>query len=285
MAIDVQPTGAAVGARITGIDLSHDIDAKAFDIIHQAWLDHQMLVFPDQHLSEEDQIRFSRHWGDLPVRDRYQTRNERDIKDQSIMLVSNIRENGRPIGSLPDGEMMFHTDGAYDRDPYRYTLLYAVELPSTGGHTLFADMYAAYDTLPDDLKRRLAGCTVEHGYYSGTVQKDQPGTSYNGDFIHPVFVQHEETGRTALYVSRLLTMRINELPEAESEEIINFLFDHSEKPELYYEHVWSLGDFVMWDNRCLNHARTDFPETERRLLRRNVIQGVRPERGRIDVAA
>jgi taurine dioxygenase len=285
MTIVVQPTGAAAGARITGIDLSQDIDAKAFDIIHQAWLDHQMLVFPDQYLSEEDQIRFSRHWGELPVRDRYRTRQERDVKDQSIMLVSNIRENGREIGSLPDGEMMFHTDGAYDRDPYRYTLLYAVELPATGGNTLFADMYAAYDTLPDDLKRRLAGCTAEHGYYSGTVQKDQPGTSYNGDFIHPVFVQHEETGRTALFVSRLLTLRIVEMEHAESDEVLEALFDHCEQSSLIYEHVWTKGDFVMWDNRCLNHARTDFPETERRLLRRTVVQGVQPKPASVSEAA
>ncbi len=277
MTIDVQPTGAAVGARITGIDLSRELDAAAFDTIHRAWLDHQVLVFPGQSLSEQDQIRFSRHWGELPVRDRYQTRHERDVKDRSIMLVSNIRENGQQIGSLPDGEMMFHTDGAYDRDPYRYTLLYAVELPSTGGNTLFADMYGAYETLPEDLKRRLAGCTAMQGYYAGTVQKDRPSGAYSGDYVHPVFIRHEETGRTALYVSRLLTLRIVEMEPAESDEILETLFDHCEQPSLIYEHVWTMGDFVMWDNRCLNHARTDFPETERRLLRRTVVQGVQPE--------
>ena len=285
MAVVVEALPAPVGARIIGVDLSAPVDEETYRTIHRAWLDHQVLIFPDQKLGEEDQIRFTKLWGEMPVRDRYQTRHERDIKDKSIMLVSNIRENGQQIGSLPDGEMMFHTDGSYDRNPYRYTLLYAVELPSTGGNTLFADMYRAYDTLPDDLKRRLAGCTAEQSYYAGTVHRDQPVGSYSGDFIHPVFIRHEETGRTALYVSRLITRRIVEMDEAESAEVLEALFDHCEQSSLIYEHVWTKGDFVMWDNRCLNHARTDFPETERRLLRRTVVQGVQPEPATVSEAA
>ena len=285
MTVVVEALSAPVGARITGVDLSAPLDEDAYRTIHRAWLDHQVLIFPDQKLSEDDQIRFTKLWGEMPVRDRYETRAEREIKDKSIMLVSNIREDGKPIGSLPDGEMMFHSDGAYDRDPYRYTLLYAVELPSTGGNTLFADMYGAYDTLSDDLKRRLAGCTAEQGYYAGTVHKDQPAGPYSGDFVHPLFIRHEETGRTALYVSRLITRRIVEMDEAESAEVLEALFDHCEQSSLIYEHVWTRGDFVMWDNRCLNHARTDFPETERRLLRRTVVQGVRPEPATVSEAA
>ena len=285
MAVVVDPLSAPVGARITGVDLGAPLDDETYRAIHRAWLDHQVLIFPDQKLSEEDQIRFTRLWGEMPVRDRYQTRHERDIKDKSIMLVSNIRENGQQIGSLPDGEMMFHTDGAYDRDPYRYTLLYAVELPSTGGNTLFADMYRAYETLPEDLKRRLAGCTAKQSYYSGTVHKDRPVGPYSGDFIHPVFISHEETGRTALYVSGLITRRIVEMDETESDEVLEALFDHCEQSALIYEHVWTRGDFVMWDNRCLNHARTDFPDTERRLLRRTVVQGVQPAPAVVPAAA
>ncbi|NKB19255.1 MAG: TauD/TfdA family dioxygenase [Alphaproteobacteria bacterium] len=274
-----------VGARITGLDLSRALDAETHAKLHQAWLDHQVLVIPDQDFTQEEQIRFARTWGEFPKRERYNVRMEKDTADKSIMLVSNIRENGKLIGSLPDGEMMFHTDGAYDEHPYNYTMLFALELPKTGGHTLFANMYAAYEALPGDMKRKLADCTAHHGYYSGTVQRGQPVGGFNGEFSHPVFIEHNETGRTALFISRLLTLRINELSEAESDEILEFLFDHTEKREFIYEHVWSLGDLVMWDNRCLNHARTDFPHEERRLLRRNVIQGVRPERGRVDVAA
>lgn len=285
MTIKVEPTGAATGARVTGVDLGKELDAETVAAIHRAWMDHQVLVFPGQDLTEAEQIRFARLWGEFPKRDRFYTRAEKDVADKSIMLVSNIREDGKPIGSLPDGEMMFHSDGAYDEHPYKYSMLFAIELPSTGGNTLFANMYKAYETLPEDLKKKLASCTALQRYYSGTVQRDRHGGAYSGEFSHPVFIEHDETGRTALYVSRLITMRINELPEDESDEIIAFLFDHLERPEMIYEHVWSLGDVVMWDNRCLNHARTDFPDDERRLLRRNVIQGVRPRRARIDVAA
>jgi taurine dioxygenase len=285
MTMKIEPTGSATGARVIGLDLSQEQDQATIDAIHAAWMEHQVLVIPGQSFTEEEQIAFARRFGDFPVRERYEHRAEKDTADKSIMLVSNIRKDGVPIGSLPDGEMMFHTDGAYDEEPYNYTLLYAVELPSTGGNTLFANMYQAYVALPDDLKRTLADCTAEQAYYSGTVQRGAPVGRYSGSFSHPVFIEHPETGRTALYVSRLLTMRINELPEKESDEILAFLFDHTEKPEFVYEHVWTLGDMVMWDNRCLNHARTDFPATERRLLRRNVIKGKRPQRARIDAAA
>ncbi len=271
----IDPIPGPLGARITDIDLSREPDAATYEAIHRAWLDHLVLVFPGQDLTEEEQIRFSRHWGEFPKRSRFEDRPEK-VSEKSIMLISNIRENGKPIGSLPDGEMMFHSDGAYDEHPYRYTLLYAIELPSVGGNTLFSNLYLAYETLPDELKRKLAGCHGVQGYYAGTVDKSSPVAAYSGDFAHPLFIRHEETGRTALFVSRLMTLRIPELPQKESDEILEFLFDHTEKPEFVYEHVWTRGDFVMWDNRCTIHARTDFPETERRLLRRNVIQGVRP---------
>lgn len=284
MNVDVEPLPASLGARVTGIDLRQPLDDATYKAVHGAWLKHQVLVFPDQDLAENHQIAFSGRFGEFPRRDRFETRNERDTGDKSIMLVSNIRKDGKPIGSLPDGEMMFHSDGAYDDRPYKYTLLFAVELPAEGGNTLFANMYDAYETLPDGLKSRLRGCHARHGYYSGTVLRDQPVGPYSGDAVHPVFIEHGETGRTAVYISRLLTLRIMECAEAESEAILAQLFDHCERRELIYEHVWKTGDFVMWDNRCITHARTDFPRTERRLLRRTVIQGEKPMMARLDAA-
>ena len=192
------------------------------------------------------------------------------------MLISNIRKDGVPIGSLPDGEMMYHSDGAYAKRPFRYTLLYALEVPSAGGNTQFANMYKAYETLPEDLKRKLALCHAEHQYYAGSVDKAKPTDSLTGVRQHPLFIGHEETGRIALYASRLLTTKIVELPQDESDEILDMLFDHCERPEFVYEHVWTPGDFVMWDNRCVNHARTDFSEGERRLLRRTTVFGIDP---------
>jgi taurine dioxygenase len=198
------------------------------------------------------------------------------------MLISNIREDGRPIGSLPDGEMMFHSDGSYDEHPYRYTMLYALEVPSRGGNTLFADMYGAYKTLPDALRRRLSGARARHGYYAGRgVTPEIKATLAIGEstdsWVHPLFTVHEETGRPVLFANRLLTECIVGLPAAESDALLEALFDHAERRNGIYEHVWRPGDFVIWDNRCVNHARTDFPAGERRLLRRTTVQGVRPD--------
>ncbi len=271
-----EPISQAVGAKITGIDLREEMDGAAFRAVHRAWLDHQVLVFPGQELSEDDQVRFTARFGEIGQRQRKVASAEGDrVSHPGTMLISNIREDGKPIGSLPDGEMMFHSDGAFAKRPFRYTLLYALEVPSVGGNTMFANTYKAYDNLPEALKSMLAGCHAEHRYYADNVQ-NKTTRSLSGVRQHPIFIEHEETGRTALYVSRLMTAKIVELPADESDAILQQLFDHAEKPEFIYEHVWTPGDFVIWDNRCLNHARTDFSEGERRLLRRTTVFGIDP---------
>jgi len=281
----VTPLDFSLGARITDIDLSQPMTDAEFAEVHRAWLDRQVLVFPGQTLSEEDQIGFTRRFGEPGGRNRHVPTAEGDrVSHPGIMLISNIREDGKPIGSLPDGEMMFHSDGAYAERPFRYTLLYALEIPSVGGNTIFSNLYAACDALPAALKKTLVDCHAEHVYYAGTVQKDKPSESLTGSRIHPLFVRHQETGRSILFVSRLLTVRIPELPEDESDAVLEELFDHSEKPEFLYEHVWTPGDFVMWDNRCVNHARTDFSEGERRLLRRTTVLGEHQHAARLDAA-
>jgi taurine dioxygenase len=285
MAITIEPVSQALGARVTGIDLTAPVDAADFAVLHAAILDHQVLVFPDQAMTEGDHLRFSGLWGTLPVRHRYGTRREKARGHKSVMLVTNIRENGAPIGSLPDGEMMFHSDGAYDETPYKYTLLFGVDIPSAGGNTLFANMYTAFETLNDDLKARFADCHARHLYYSGTVQKDKRVGDYSGTAVHPLFITHDETQRIAIYISRLITDAIVELPAGESDAVLAALFDHCERDELIYEHVWQKGDFLIWDNRCVTHARRDFPETERRLLRRTVIQGTTPLPARLALGA
>jgi taurine dioxygenase len=274
--IRIEPASDAIGARVTGIDLSQPLDSEQFEVLHQAILDHQVLVLPDQEMGEDDHVRFTEMWGSMPVRDRYKNRNEKQSGNEKIMLVTNVRENGKPIGSLPDGEVMFHSDGAYDERPYKYTLLFGIDIPSAGGNTLFANMYLAYETLPDDLKTKLATFHGRNLYYSGTMRKHEQIGEYSGCTDHPLFVKHDETGRTSIYVSRLITDSIPELDADESESILAMLLEHCERDELIYEHHWNEGDFVMWDNRCVTHARRDFPENERRLLRRTTIQGTTP---------
>lgn len=282
MPIEIAPLDAALGARIYGVDLSQPLTDDAFETIHAAWLKHQVLVFPGQQISDDDQVKFSKLFGDLPDKAVHSqgTKSGQQLH-KSVMLVTNIREDGKVIGSLPDGEMHFHTDGAYERDPYRYTMLYAMEVPRVGGDTMFANMYRAFETLPEELKNRLDGVHAEHGFYTGVDVSDEMKQAlridgYNGKAVHPVFIRHEETGRTALYVNRLLTRRLVGFDEKKSREILSRLFDHSEQAEMVYQHKWTPGDFVAWDNRCTNHARTDFSAGERRLLRRTTVQGVKP---------
>jgi len=162
--------------------------------------------------------------------------------------------------------------------PSKATLLYSVEIPSTGGNTLFASGYAAYDTLDAGVRARLEGRKAMHHYNYGSTQKgDNRGTAAFAECTHPVFRTHEDTGRKAVYVNRLMTVGIVDMPPAESEPLLHAVFDHSEKREFVYEHVWRVGDLLLWDNRCSSHARTDFPSSERRLMLRTTVKGtVRP---------
>jgi len=174
--------------------------------------------------------------------------------------------------------MMFHHDMIHAEVPSKATLLYSVEIPSTGGNTLFASGYAAYDTLDPAVRDRLEGRKAMHHYNYGSTQKgDSRGTAAFAECTHPVFRSHEDTGRKAVYVNRLMTVGVLDMPPAESEPLLNAVFDHSEKREFVYEHVWRVGDLLLWDNRCSSHARTDFPSSERRLMLRTTVKGtVRP---------
>ncbi len=274
MTIDVVPLTAHIGAEIRGLDLTAELDGETVAAIRRAWLDHIVVLFRDQHLGKDDQVRFTAQFGEVGVLARpkeYRTSGHDDMPP-GMMLISNVRENGEPIGALPDGEMMFHHDMLHAEVPHAATMLYAVEIPSSGGHTLFASGYAAYDTLPDDVRRPLEGRNAFHHYNYGSVQKgDDKGTPAFSESVHPVFRTHSETGRKAIYVNRLMTEGIVDMPEEQSGALLQRLFDHSERAEFVYEHVWRVGDLVMWDNRCSMHARTDFPGQERRLLWRTTI--------------
>ena len=186
------------------------------------------------------------------------------------MLITNIRENGKPIGALPDGEMHFHSDGSHRDVPYRATTLYAVQIPSRGGETKFANLYEAYDALPEATKTRIANLKAGYIYDVYATLRDQVNEAADNlsNAVHSLVKTHPETGRKSLYLSRLMTRRIVGMDRAESDALLNELFEHAERPEFVYAHVWSVGDLLIWDNRCLNHARNDFPAEEIRLMRR-----------------
>lgn len=269
-----RPLSPALGAEILNVDLSQPMSDVLFESIRGCWHDNIVVLFRDQHLSEADQVRFAERFGRLALSHtrRYTTANP------AVMLISNIRENGKQIGALPDGEMQFHSDQCYQEKPAMASMLYAIEIPGAGGNTLFANAYRAYETLPDDIKRRLNGRKALHAYDYDSASMKRGTQIKDGvpHFAHPVFRTHPATGRKALYVNRLMTIAIEGLPEAESDELLEFLFAHQENAAFIYEHVWRVNDLLMWDNRCALHARSDFSNNERRLMRRVTVLGERP---------
>jgi len=278
--IEILPLSDAIGAEIRGLDLTREIDDATFARIEQAWHDHLVLLFRDQTLSEDDQVRFARRFGVLQGRPRPANMRAEagEVRHPEIMLVSNIRKDGKLIGSLPDGEMQFHSDMCYIEIPAKGTFLYAIEIPSQGGDTLFLNTYKAYDSLPADIKARIDGRRALNVFLYGSTSRDgnKPDFAVHPNHVHPIVRTHPDTKRKALFINRLMTWSIEGMAEDESTALLNRLFDHMEQPQFIYAHKWRIGDLVLWDNRCSLHARTDFSDQERRLLRRVVIQGDKP---------
>jgi taurine dioxygenase len=191
-------------------------------------------------------------------------------------MVTNIVENGKPIGAFGDGEMWFHHDTSYTPEPSRATLLYSMKITSSGGQTCFSNMYRAYDNIPSALRDRLEGRKVLQVHdYKRRERIDLGKVDVNAILHHaqPIFITHPATGRKALYVSRLMSARIEGFSPAESEAALEQLFDISEDSSIIYQHDWRLGDLVIWDNWCSIHMRRDFPREEPRLMRRLTIEG------------
>jgi taurine dioxygenase len=265
-----------VGAEIIGVDLTGPIAPEVFAAIEAVWLEKLVILFRGSQLEQDDQVRFAELFGPLKSRTRTDASSHNKGND-AVMFVSNMRENGKLVGSHPDGEMHFHSDQSHQEKPCAATMLYAMAVPSVGGNTLFINAYHAYDTLPTAVKQRIDGLRAlnaydyEHGETrSGTVREGVPRAS------HPVVRTHPATGRKALYVSRLMTAQIEGMDTAESEELLMYLFAHLERKEYVYEHVWQRDDLVLWDNRCALHARTDFNAAELRHMRRVTINGEKP---------
>ena len=274
MTVTINPLSNACGVEILGVDMKADLSKADTSKIYQAWLDYLVLVIRDQHdLTPADQKRFCGHFGKIGEYNRPKERQHPKHASDEIMLVSNVREDGRVIGAHPDGEMMWHTDTPYLRNPHKATTLYGVEIPKIGGNTQFSNQYMVYEALPAEMKSKLAGKRAMNCYEFGTTVKtfEKYDRSAVPHHPHPIFRKHPETGRTAVYVCPLMTEEIIEMDEAESKEILDEIYALQRQPQFVYSHKWEVGDFVMWDNRCLLHARTDFPSDQRRLLRRVTI--------------
>lgn len=279
-ALDFSPLSPVVGAMVHGLDLRREIDDPTAERLREAFARHALLCVRGQQVTASEHARFVAVFG--PVDTGYRVRSgarSDDVRKRGVMLVSNIRKDGRPIGSLPDGEMQFHSDGAHRDVPYMATSLSAVRIPSRGGDTLFANLAAAHEALDEATRERIAGLRVRNMYgyddtfRDETTDENDPNSS---SATHDLVRTHPETGRKALYLNRLMTRRVIGMDRGESDALLARLFDHAERPEFVYAHKWAVGDVLIWDNRCLNHARTDFPRDEDRLLRRYTITDSAP---------
>ena len=278
----VVPSGEALAAEIRGLDLTCLTD-ESFAAIHRAWLDHLVLLFRAQQLTDDDLIRFSRRLGELDWAPVQETGRRFVEGHPEIYVVSNVIENGAPIGSLGAGEAVWHTDMSYLEIPPKASVLYALETPPAGGDTHFCNMYAAYDSLEDALRQRSAGLFLKHdatynsgGYVrQGIEATDDPLISPG--VCHPLIVMHPETGRKALYLGRRRNAYIAGLPLDESETLLDELWRYATRDELTWRHQWQPGDLVLWDNRATMHRRDAFDPNGRRILHRTQIKSaVRP---------
>lgn len=277
---EISPLGPVVGALVRGVDPGGGIDGRTADSLRRAFARHALLCVRGRRMSASEQARFAGVFG--PVDSGHRARSGAGgeaARRRGVMLVSNIRRNGEPIGSLPDGDMQFHSDGAHRDVPYMATSLYAVRVPSRGGDTLFADLAAAYDALDDGVRGRIDGLRVRNTYnYDDTSRDGTPdeGGPDSSSAVHDLVRTHPDTGRRSLYLSRLMTRRVIGVGRRESDRLLERLFAHIERPEFIYVHKWRVGDLLVWDNRRLNHARTDFPADEPRLMRRYTITETGP---------
>ena len=239
MRYEIRKFKAPIGAEVIGIDLRKPLDQDSIKEIYQAWLNHIVLIFRGQSLSKDEQVAFANQFGDVGIR-ATPLENQNEVSngyDGSIMLVTNQRdENGNYIGSLQDGEMWFHHDMSYRPEPHKATLLHAIELPSNGGNTKFANQYLAYENVPDDLKKRLRGRKVLQAYNFTMLEKVDLESGLDGiqHYWQPIFVKHPETGKTALYVSRLISAAIENMPRQESDQVLKKLIEIAENLSLIH---------------------------------------------------
>ncbi len=279
--ISVTPTGGPLGAQLGNIDL-RQIDDAQFAAVHRAWVDHQVLLFRGQSMNDADLVAFSRRFGDLdfaPVQE-----NGRTSTDgfPEIYVVSNVIENGVPIGSLGAGEAVWHTDMSYLPAPPKASMLYALEVPPVGGNTSFCDMYAAFESLPPALKARAKTLRVKHdGTYNsggyvrqGVTPTDDPRQAPG--MMHPLVCTHPDSGRQMLYLGRRRMAWLEGLSLAESDALLDEIWDHATAQALVWTHVWQVGDLVLWDNRCTMHRRDPFDADTRRVMHRTQVKGAAP---------
>jgi len=265
--MQVVKRGPRIGAEIRGVDI-RQLDTAGFAPIYQAWLDYNVIVVPGQELTIPEFLTYSRRFGNVVPHPSKSTRHA-EHPEITMLGTNKFDADGKLNEAIyRRGAEGWHTDGAYDDEPFKATQLYGIAIPSRGGNTLFSDMYAAYDALPERLKTRLDGRRGAF-VYGGRTRSNallNPEDRNKPPAFHEILPRHAETGRRSLYFDPGKILYIEGLEQAESDAIIDELTERMIAPDAEYHHEWRVGDVVIWDNRCSVHkAAGDYPPEEDRI--------------------
>jgi taurine dioxygenase len=271
----VTPLSSALGAEIRGVDVAA-IDGTGFERVRDAWLDHLVLLFRNQRLEDRALVDFTSRFGELEEAPLF--RGRRYVEEHpEVMIISNVAIDGREIGSLGNAEAFWHTDLNFVEEPPAASCLFAHEVPRTGGNTGFANMYAAFESLPGDVVARIAGRRIRHDarFNSAGYLREVRVP----DTLHPIVRTHPETLRKALYLGRRAHAQIEGMPVDESDALLDVLWAYATSDALTWVHQWRAGDLLIWDNRCTLHRRDSFDASQRRVMHRTQTRGSRPIAG------
>ena len=280
----VEKRHSLIGAEIQGLDLSETLDPNTVKIINSLWLEHLLLIFPNQAITDEQHINFGRHFGELEI---HPSLAHRSSKNREIYRVSNVSEDGKIIPSEDTAwqylnlSWLWHTDSSFREIPSKGSILHGIETTNAGGNTLFANMYAAYEDLPIQTKQRIENLYVWHDHdfiikQSRNLSKKRDRGTYDRlpPVLHPLVHVHQETNRKSLFLSPHTMDRVDGLDAGEGRELLDDLIAHAIQPRYVYRHRWEKNDVIMWDNRCTMHSVEPFDNANvRREMHRVTLMG------------
>lgn len=274
----------ALGAEVRGVDMRAPLAPEAFRVLHDLWMEHLVLVFPEQRVTDEEHVAFTRYFGEPEIFHQAIIKSKRVPE---IFRVSNVDDEGRlmppdhPTVQQVSLAQLWHTDSSYLQVPCTGALLHGVEVSRTGGETQFTNLYAVYEALPDTLRRQVEGRKARHNFAHMHTQRPlKPMTEEERAKVPPVFQpmvrRHPVTGRASLYISPIYNDAVDGMGDAEARRLIDDLTAFAAQPRFVYRHGWEPDDVIIWDNRCTMHQVTPFDPTERRVMHRTTIQGDAP---------
>jgi len=279
--MEITPLCEAVGAEITGVDLTLPLDDETRKRIHEAFLQYHLLCFRSEPISEADFARVSRIFGE-PQLQLLRAKRHDETPEVSILNSTYKKPEDKPDDLRLMRLTGWHTDDSYFAEPAKGTLLQSIEIPKSGGQTSFCNMEKAYEDWPEEKKKRADGLMAVHGYDTmrtpaRAVKRTAEEKAETPDVVHPLIRTHDETGKKTIYVNTNRTDHIVGMDRAESDALLDEIYEHVTRPEYIYRHEWRVGDLLVWDNRCLMHAvNMDFPVGQTRLHQRILLKGPKP---------